>query len=73
MAIENMKKLFRNIEYCNSAVDALRGADACLIMTEWNEFKSLDKEFNVMKNKLIIDGRHMQKPGKDIEYVGLCW
>lgn len=73
MAVENMKKLFSNIEYFNSAIDALRGTDACLIMTEWDEFKSLDKEFAVMKNKLIIDGRHMQKPGKDIEYVGLCW
>jgi UDPglucose 6-dehydrogenase len=73
MAVENMKKIFSNIEYFNSAVDALRRTDACLIMTEWDEFKSLDKEFNVMKNKLIIDGRHMLRSRKDIEYVGLCW
>lgn len=74
MANENMKKLFGGIGYYSSAEDALRGADACLIMTEWDEFKSLDKQFDVMKNKLIIDGRHiLVKPGKDIEYVGLCW
>jgi UDPglucose 6-dehydrogenase len=73
MAIENMKRIFPEIEYCNSAIDALRGSDACLIMTEWNEFKSLDKEFKVMKNKLIIDGRHMQSLRNDIDYVGLCW
>ena len=74
MANENMKKLFGSIRYYNSAEDALRGADACLIMTEWDEFKSLDKQFDVMKNKLIIDGRHiLVKPGKDIEYAGLCW
>jgi len=73
MAIENMKRIFPDIEYCNSAIDALNGADACLIMTEWNEFKSLDTEFNVMKNRLIIDGRHMQSPRKDVDYVGLCW
>lgn len=73
MANENMRKIFDDIEYHSSVVDALRGADACLIMTEWDEFRSLDKEFDVMKNKLIIDGRHMLKPRKGIEYVGLCW
>ncbi len=73
MANENMKKLFSSIEYYNTAEDALRGADACLIMTEWNEFKSLDREFDVMKNKLIIDGRHMLAPRKGVEYVGMCW
>ncbi len=73
MANENMKKLFRNVEYHDSAVDALREADVCLVMTEWEEFRKLDKEFQVMKKRLVIDGRHMLTPGKDIEYVGLCW
>ncbi|MDP2841641.1 MAG: UDP binding domain-containing protein, partial [Candidatus Methanoperedens sp.] len=73
MANENMKKLFGNVEYHNSVIDALRGADACLVMTEWEEFRQLDKEFQVMKKRLVIDGRHMLTPGKDIEYVGLCW
>jgi UDPglucose 6-dehydrogenase len=73
MAIENMKRIFPDIEYCTSAKDALSGADAGLIMTEWSEFKLLDMEFNVMKNKLIIDGRHMQNPRNGVDYVGLCW
>jgi UDPglucose 6-dehydrogenase len=73
LANENMKKLFGNVEYHDSAADALRGVDACLVMTEWDEFRQLDKEFQVMKRKLVIDGRHMIAPGKDIEYVGLCW
>ncbi|WP_096204459.1 UDP-glucose dehydrogenase family protein [Candidatus Methanoperedens nitratireducens] len=73
MANGNMKKLFGNVRYHSSAEDALSGADACLVMTEWDEFKSLDREFNVMTNRLIIDGRHMLMPRKDVEYVGLCW
>ncbi len=74
MANENMKKVFSDIGYYSSAADALHGAEACLIMTEWDEFKTLDKEFDVMENRLVIDGRHiLVKPGKDIEYVGLCW
>ncbi|MCX9011479.1 MAG: UDP-glucose/GDP-mannose dehydrogenase family protein [Candidatus Methanoperedens sp.] len=73
MANENMRKLFGGIQYSGSAEDALRGADACLVMTEWEEFKMLDKEFEVMRNRLIIDGRHMLTPRKNIEYMGLCW
>ena len=73
MANDNMKKLYGSIGYYKSSEDALRGADACLIMTEWDEFKSLNKEFNVMKNKLIIDGRHMLELRNDVQYVGLCW
>lgn len=73
MANENMKKIFGSVEYHSSAEGALRGADACLVMTEWDEFRKLDKQFGVMKNRIVIDGRHMLTPGKDIEYVGLCW
>ena len=73
MANENMERIFANIKYHSSAADALRGSDACLVMTEWDEFKSLDKEFDLMRNKLIIDGRHMLAPRKDIKYSGLCW
>jgi UDPglucose 6-dehydrogenase len=73
MANENMSKIFGNVKYNGNAADALNGADACMIMTEWEEFRSLDKDLNLMKNKLIIDGRHMLTPKKDIEYVGLCW
>jgi UDPglucose 6-dehydrogenase len=73
MANGNMKKLFGSVRYHSSAEDALSGADACLIMTEWDEFKSLDREFNIMTNRLIIDGRHMLTPRKDVEYIGLCW
>lgn len=73
MANDNMKKIFSGIKYYNKAKDALKGADGCLIMTEWDEFRSLDKEFEGMKNRLVIDGRHMLSPGKGLEYVGLCW
>jgi UDPglucose 6-dehydrogenase len=73
MANDNMRKLFDRIQYHTKAKDALRGAEAGLIMTEWDEFKSLDDEFDVMKNKLIIDGRHMLASVKNVEYVGLCW
>ncbi|MBC7084737.1 MAG: UDP-glucose/GDP-mannose dehydrogenase family protein [Methanomethylovorans sp.] len=76
MAMEHMKKVFPDITYCNSVSKALKDADACLIMTEWDQFRSLDKEFAEMKRPLIIDGRHLINPKElsvKIEYEGLCW
>ncbi len=72
MATENMKRIFPTIEYFGKAKDALEGADACLVMTEWEEFKQLDSEFEAMKEKIIIDGRRVIKT-KNIDYEGLCW
>ncbi|TAH65960.1 MAG: UDP-glucose/GDP-mannose dehydrogenase family protein [Methanosarcina mazei] len=72
MAAENMKRIFPSIEYCDNASDALKDADACLVMTEWDEFRNLDSEFQNMKEKIIIDGRRIIK-AKNIDYEGLCW
>lgn len=76
MAQESMKKLFPEITYCKNSSEALQEADGCLIMTEWDEFRKLDKEFNVMANKVVIDGRHLVNPkdiSADIDYEGICW
>ncbi|MDF1557275.1 MAG: UDP-glucose/GDP-mannose dehydrogenase family protein [ANME-2 cluster archaeon] len=74
MAADNMRQLFDNdsILYCDSAVQALEGADGCLVMTEWDEFRSLCSEFTKMKRPLVIDGRNVVRCD-DIEYMGLCW
>lgn len=72
MATANMKRIFPTIEYCGKAKDALESADACLVMTEWDEFKQLESEFAAMKGKVVIDGRRVIK-AKDIDYEGLCW
>lgn len=73
MATENMKKVYPNIEYAKTADKALEGADACIIATEWAEFKKLDS-FKSMRKPVVIDGRRMVDPrGKGIIYEGLCW
>ena len=51
-----------NIEFCNSAEDAVRGAHGIVIATEWQEFADLDFEalFNSMqKPAFIFDGRNI--------------
>jgi UDPglucose 6-dehydrogenase len=69
-ANDNMKKIIPDIEYCPTAADALKDADACIVMTEWPEFSLLDEEFDLMKNRLIIEGRRILSC-RDKE--GICW
>jgi len=70
MAVPNMRKVFPGITYCTSAADALSGSDGCLVMTEWPEFSRLDKEFDLMVHRVIIEGRRILTcKGAD----GICW
>ena len=69
-ANDNMKKIIPDIEYCPTAADALKDADACIVMTEWPEFSLLNEEFDLMKNRLIIEGRRILSC-RDKE--GICW
>ncbi|PIX68982.1 UDP-glucose 6-dehydrogenase [Candidatus Roizmanbacteria bacterium CG_4_10_14_3_um_filter_39_13] len=60
--MNNVKKLFGNkLTYSISSYDALKDADALVILTEWNEFKNIDlKEVKkLMKQPMIFDGRNM--------------
>lgn len=70
MATETMKKIFPDLSYHSSASDALEGADACLVLTEWPEFSKLKDEFNRMKNPVVIEGRKILS-GSGTE--GVCW
>jgi len=71
MAMENMKKIFPDIIYCRSVKEALKDADACLILTDWEEFSEPD--FSVMKRKIVIEGRRVLKNKEGIIYEGVCW
>jgi len=71
MAMENMKKIFPDIIYCGSVKEALKNADACLILTDWEEFSEPD--FSVMKRKIVIEGRRVLKNREGIIYEGICW
>jgi UDPglucose 6-dehydrogenase len=69
-ANDKMKKLIPDIEYCSGITDALKDADACIVMTEWPEFSLLDEEFDLMKNRMIIEGSRMQSC---LDKEGICW
>jgi UDPglucose 6-dehydrogenase len=53
-----------NIEYATDPYDAARDADALLILTEWDEFASLDLDrlHQQLKYPIVIDGRNLYDP-----------
>jgi UDPglucose 6-dehydrogenase len=74
---ENCQKLIPDVHYCPSPYEALEGADAAVIVTEWSELKELDfnKVKSLMKNPLIVDGRNVLDKTKaldsGIDYLGI--
>lgn len=60
-AIDRAKPLIKDIKYCKDAYEVADKSDALLLITEWDEFKSLDfkKIKGLMKTPIIIDGRNM--------------
>lgn len=63
-AMDNSKSLFPTLTYASNALDACRGADVVLVLTEWAEFrKLLPADLNaVVRKKSIIDGRNCLRP-----------
>jgi UDPglucose 6-dehydrogenase len=60
---EAAKFLKGNITWCNDAYSAMEKADGMVILTEWNEFRSLDlkKVKSLLRNPLVIDLRNVYK------------
>jgi len=63
-AMENFSTVFPDIQYCSSVYDALTGADAVILVTDWNEYRSLDldKAAAVMKGRIFLDTRNVLNP-----------
>lgn len=65
-AMSNVRKLIPNpkLVLVDEPYSALEGADALLVLTEWNEFKAIDssKVKELLKSPLLFDGRNMYDP-----------
>ncbi|MFF8608718.1 UDP-glucose dehydrogenase family protein [Streptomyces sp. NPDC015346] len=63
--MENARRLFPTLEYAESALEAVRGADVVLHLTEWREFRdALDpvELGEVVTSRVILDGRNALDP-----------
>jgi UDPglucose 6-dehydrogenase len=65
VALDNVRRQYGDrLKYCTLQDDALRGADALVIMTEWKHFvhSDFDKMRKLMRGAVIFDGRNIYDP-----------
>ena len=67
VAMDEARRLYQNerrLHYATSPMDALQGADALAIVTEWKEFRSPDFDAikATLKSPVIFDGRNLYEP-----------
>ncbi|WP_432147127.1 UDP-glucose dehydrogenase family protein [Streptomyces sp. bgisy084] len=62
--MENARRLFPTLAYADTALEAVRGADVVLHLTEWREFRELDPAAlgEVVAERRILDGRNALDP-----------
>ena len=71
VAMEETKhQLGERITYCESDMDAIQGADALALITEWSEFRvpRWEKVGAAMNNKVVFDGRNLYRSETLIEH-----
>ncbi len=64
-AIETTRAILGDeVTYCDSSYEACEGADALLVITEWNEFRRPDFERigGLLKQQVVFDGRNVYSP-----------
>ena len=64
VAMDEAKKLLQNVQFTESIEDCIKNSDALVILTEWNEFRSLSPERlkKHMKGNILIDLRNALNP-----------
>ncbi|MDI6761057.1 MAG: UDP-glucose/GDP-mannose dehydrogenase family protein [Candidatus Brocadiaceae bacterium] len=71
------KMLLKHVNFCNDPYRTLTGCDALIILTEWNEFRGLDKKRikGLLKRPNVVDGRNVYDPGEmrrlGFNYLGI--
>ncbi len=66
IAMDGAKAILKDVTFCRSAYEAAEGADAAVVVTDWNEFKllNLEKLGEKMKARVLFDGRNIYQPEK---------
>jgi UDPglucose 6-dehydrogenase len=77
VAMDEAKHCLPDIEYATDEYDAIKDADALVIITEWNQFRALDMEKvkSLLKSPKIADLRNIYEPrdmrALGFEYIGV--
>jgi UDPglucose 6-dehydrogenase len=62
--VADARRLLQGVTFCESALEAVTGADAAVIVTEWDELRSLAsaEARDAMRTPVIVDGRNLLDP-----------
>jgi UDPglucose 6-dehydrogenase len=74
-AMENVRKVYGNkIQFAAGQFDAVSDADALIVCTEWNEFRTpdFDRIASLLKEKVVFDGRNLYEVSK-LEELGFSY
>ena len=76
-AMEEARRIFGerdDLALCISAGEALEGADALVVVTEWKQFRSPDFAMlkNAVRDQVVFDGRNLYEPA-EVEAAGLAY
>ncbi|GJL95675.1 MAG: UDP-glucose 6-dehydrogenase [Hyphococcus sp.] len=68
--VEEAKLVLNDVDYVEGPYQALEGADAVVIITEWDEFRALDLERvkSLMKAPIMVDLRNIYRPAEMAEH-----
>lgn len=70
VAMEVARPLMPDVEMMSDPYTLAQDADALVVMTEWNEFKELDKPRlrDLMRHPVLYDGRNIYEPDEMVKY-----
>jgi len=62
--VADARSLLQGVRFCDGVLEAVADADAAVIVTEWDELRSLasDQVRSAMRRPLIVDGRNLLDP-----------
>jgi UDPglucose 6-dehydrogenase len=74
VAEEEARELLQGVRFASGAMDAIKGADAVVLVTEWQEFRDLDwgEVAAAMAGSVVVDGRNALDPAA-IRAAGLTY
>ena len=72
--MEEANHLMTDVNWCESAYEAIKGTHAAVIITEWNEFRGLDmnRVKSLMKTPVLVDLRNIYNPS-DMAETGITY
>ncbi|GAB7018182.1 UDP-glucose 6-dehydrogenase AglM [Halostagnicola bangensis] len=72
VAMDNVRELYPDLEYAETAESALEDADGAVLATDWEGFDDLS--FDGMARRVVVDGRRVDVDTHGLEvYEGLTW